>query len=99
MIAYAADGAQYGLGFGLAYFHLGSGVAVALGLTLVVFTLSGGRYWRWERIALGLAAFDGLLAAIMVRPHAGAVVSSRDFLSILGGNVSTVLAAIFGSGR
>ena len=41
---------------GLAYFHLGSGVAVALGLALVVFTLSGGRYWRWERIVLGLAA-------------------------------------------
>jgi Mn2+/Fe2+ NRAMP family transporter len=40
---------------GLAYFQLGSGVAVALGLALVVFTLSGGRYWRWERIVLGLA--------------------------------------------
>src|ERR1700683_1649611 len=33
---------------GLAYFHLGAGVAVALGLALVAFTLSGGRYWRWE---------------------------------------------------
>jgi hypothetical protein len=44
-------------------------VAVALGLALVVFTLSGGRYWRWERIALGLA-FKGLflLTAILVRP-------------------------------
>jgi hypothetical protein len=41
-------------------------VAVALGLTLVVFTLTGGRYWGWERIALGLAALNGLflLAAI-----------------------------------
>ena len=45
---------------GLAYFHLGAGVAVALGLALVVFTLSGGRYWRWERIVLGLALFNGL---------------------------------------
>jgi hypothetical protein len=56
---------------GLAYFHLGSGVAVALGLTLVVFTLSGGRYWRWERIVLGLALFNGLflVAAILVKPH------------------------------
>ena len=55
---------------GLAYFHLGSGVAVALGLTLVVFTLSGGRYWRWERIVLGLALFNGLflVAAILVKP-------------------------------
>ena len=45
---------------GLAYFHLGSGVAVALGLALVAFTLSGGRYWRWERIVLGMALFNGL---------------------------------------
>ena len=56
---------------GLAYFHLGAGVAAALGLVLVVVTLSGGRYWRWERIVLGLAVFNGLFlaAAIMVRPH------------------------------
>ncbi len=61
---------------GLAYFHLGSGVAVALGLTLVLFTLSGGRYWRWERIVLGMALFNGLflVAAILVKPHVGAVV-------------------------
>jgi Mn2+/Fe2+ NRAMP family transporter len=78
---------------GLAYFHLGSGVAVALGLALVAFTLSGGRYWRWERIALGLAVFNGLflLAAILVRPHAGAVVSSLAFMPFPGGNFDTLL--------
>ena len=78
---------------GLAYFHLGSGVAVALGLALVVFSLSGGRYWRWERIALGLAVFNGLflLAAILVRPRAGAVVSSLSFAPFPGGNVNTLL--------
>lgn len=78
---------------GLAYFHLGSGVAVALGLALVVFTLSSGRYWRWERITLGLAAFNGLflLAAVLVRPRAGAVVSSLDFMPFPGGSVSTLL--------
>jgi Mn2+/Fe2+ NRAMP family transporter len=78
---------------GLAYFHLGSGVAVALGLALVVFTLSGGRYWRWERIVLGLAAFNGLflLAAILVRPHAGAVVSSLAFTPFPGGSFNTLL--------
>ena len=60
---------------GLAYFHLGSGVAAALGLVLVAFTLSGGRYWRWERIVLGLAIFNGLflVAAIMVKPHLASV--------------------------
>ena len=33
------------------------------GSALVAFTLSGGRYWRWERIVLGLALFNGLFLA------------------------------------
>jgi Mn2+/Fe2+ NRAMP family transporter len=78
---------------GLAYFHLDSGVAVALGLTLVAFTLSGGRYWRWERIVLGMALFNGLflLAAILVKPHVGAIVSSFDFSPFPGGGFNTLL--------
>jgi Mn2+/Fe2+ NRAMP family transporter len=78
---------------GLAYFHLGSVVAVVLGLALVVVTLSGGRYWRWERIALGLAMFNGLflLAAILVRPRPEAVVSSLAFVPFPGGNFNTLL--------
>ncbi len=78
---------------GLAYFHLGSAVAVALGLVLVVFTFSGGRYWRWERIVLGLALFNGLflLAAILVKPHVGAIVSSLDFSPFPGGSFNTLL--------
>jgi Mn2+/Fe2+ NRAMP family transporter len=78
---------------GLAYFHLGSGVAVGLGLALVVFTFSGGRYRRWERIVLGLAVFNGLflLAAILVRPRAGAVASSFDFMPFPGGSFNTLL--------
>jgi Mn2+/Fe2+ NRAMP family transporter len=77
---------------GLAYFHLGSGVAVALGLTLVAFTLSGRCYWRWERIVLGLAAFNVLflLAAILARARAGAVVSSLAPVPP-GGNLNTLL--------
>ncbi|HXN38371.1 MAG TPA: divalent metal cation transporter, partial [Solirubrobacteraceae bacterium] len=71
---------------GLAYFHLGAGVAVALGLALVAFTLSGGRYWRWERIVLGLALFNGLflVAAILVKPHLGALAGSFDFTPFPG---------------
>src|SRR5271156_2190162 len=78
---------------GLAYFHLGSGVAVALGLVLVAFTLSGGRYWRWERIVLGMALFNGLflVAAILVKPDVGAVVSSLDFTPFPGGSFNTLL--------
>ena len=78
---------------GLAYFHLGSLVAVALGLVLVVFTFSGGRYWRWERIVLGMALFNGLflVAAILVKPHAGAIASSLDFSPFPGGSFNTLL--------
>jgi len=78
---------------GLAYFHLGSGVAVALGLALVLFTLSGGRYWRWERIVLGMALFNGLflVAAILVKPHVGAIAGSLDFSPFPGGSFNTLL--------
>ncbi len=78
---------------GLAYFHLGSGVAVALGVALVVFTLSGGRYWRWERIVLGLALFNGLFlaAAVLVKPHLGAIGGSLDFRPFPGGGFNTLL--------
>jgi len=78
---------------GLAYFHLGSAVAVLLGLALVVFTLSGGRYWRWERIVLGLALFNGLflLAAILVKPDVGGIVGALDFTPFPGGSFNTLL--------
>ena len=78
---------------GLAYFHLGSGVAVALGLALVAFTLSGGRYWRWERIVLGMALFNGLFlaAAVLVKPDLGALTSSLSFTPFPGGSFNTLL--------
>jgi Mn2+/Fe2+ NRAMP family transporter len=87
---------------GLAYFHLGPGVAVALGLGLVVFTLSGGRYWRWERIVLGLAAFNALflVAAVLVKPSAGALAGSLDSTPFQGGSLNTsllLLAATIGA--
>ena len=81
---------------GLAYFHLGPVVAVVLGLVLVVFTFSGGRYWRWERIVLGMALFNGLflVAAILVKPHVGAIASSFDFSPFPGGSFNTLLLLI-----
>jgi Mn2+/Fe2+ NRAMP family transporter len=84
---------------GLAYFHLGPGLAAVLGLVLVMFTLlgSGGRYWRWERIALGLAIFNGLflVAALLVKPAWGAVGSSFvTFSPFPGGSFNTLLLLI-----
>jgi Mn2+/Fe2+ NRAMP family transporter len=78
---------------GLAYFHLGAGVAVALGLTLVLFTLSGGRYWRWERTVLGLAMFNGLflVAAILVGPQLPSVSSSLSLGSLEHAGANTLL--------
>jgi Mn2+/Fe2+ NRAMP family transporter len=82
---------------GLAYFHLGAVVAAGLGVVLVVFTLSGGRYWRWERIALGLAIFNGLflVAAIMVGPRWGSVGSAlATFSPLPGGSLNTLLLLV-----
>ena len=78
---------------GLAYFHLGAGVAVALGVALVLFTLSGGRYWRWERIVLGMAAFNALflVAAVLAKPSASAIAGSLDFAPFPGGSLNTSL--------
>jgi Mn2+/Fe2+ NRAMP family transporter len=82
---------------GLAYFHLGAAVAAALGVFLVLFTMSGRRYWRWERIVLGLAIFNGLflVAAIMVHPHLATVGSSlATFSPFPGGSFNTLLLLI-----
>jgi len=60
---------------GMAFFGVPPVVAVALALALVAFSIAGGRYWRWERIALGLAAFNllFLVAGIMAGPDPKAV--------------------------
>ena len=80
---------------GLAYFHLGALVAVGLGLVLVVFTFSGGRYWRWERIVLGMALFNGLflLAAVLAAPHLGQAISTSAIRFPGGVNTALLLLA------
>ena len=80
---------------GLAYFHLGAGVAVALGLALVLATLSGGRYWRWERTVLALAIFNGLflVAAFLAHPHLGGP-GSLSLGSLPHGSTNTLLLLI-----
>jgi Mn2+/Fe2+ NRAMP family transporter len=66
-------------------------------MLLVVFTLSGGRYWRWERIVLGMAVFNGqfLVAALLVKPHWGAVGHAFvTFSPFPGGSFNTLLLLI-----
>jgi Mn2+/Fe2+ NRAMP family transporter len=82
---------------GMSYFHLPAWVAVALGLALVVSTISGGRYWRWERVVLGMALFNGLflVAAILVKPDVGAIGHSlATFSPFPGGSFNTLLLLI-----
>ncbi|MGC9220328.1 MAG: NRAMP family divalent metal transporter [Solirubrobacteraceae bacterium] len=79
---------------GLGYFHLGAGVATGLGIALVLFTMSGRRYHRWERIALGLALFNALFlaAAIASGPNWGQVGHAMvTFSPLPGGSFNTLL--------
>ncbi len=82
---------------GLAFFHIGAPVAAALGVALVALTAAGGRYRRWERVALGLAVFNALflVAAVMVRPDMGAVGHAfATFNPLPGGDLHTVLLLV-----
>ncbi len=79
---------------GLAYFHVGAPIAAALGIGLVLVTVSGRRYWRWERIVLAFAAFNALflVAAIMVKPDPGSIGQAFTTSSPLPtGSVNTLL--------
>jgi Mn2+/Fe2+ NRAMP family transporter len=79
---------------GLGYFHVGAAVAAALGVMLVLFTISGRRYWRWERIVLGLALFNELflVAAILSKPDWGSVGHAIvTFSPLPGGSFNTLL--------
>jgi len=55
--------------------------------------LSGRRYWRWERVVLGLAVFNGLflVAAVLVEPDPAAIGAALDFLPLPTGDATTVL--------
>ena len=66
---------------GMSFFGIPPVVAVAFGLGLVIFSISGGRYWRWERVALAIAGFNMLflLAAVLTRPDPAAI--DRAFLT------------------
>jgi Mn2+/Fe2+ NRAMP family transporter len=82
---------------GLAFFHVGAGIAALLGVLLVVLTMSSGRYRSWERIVLGMALFNGLflVAALIAGPHWGHIGHALATASPLpGGSFNTVLLLV-----
>jgi Mn2+/Fe2+ NRAMP family transporter len=79
---------------GMGFFGVPAPIAVVLGVGLVAVSVSGGRYWRWERAALILGAFNVLflVAAIMVHPSALAVGRAlATWQPLPGGNLQTIL--------
>ncbi|MBV8201263.1 MAG: divalent metal cation transporter, partial [Acidobacteria bacterium] len=90
---------------GMSFFGVPPPMAVAAGVVLVGFSIAGGRYWRWERIALGLAAFNLLfvVVAIISRPDPSALArafvtwsplpsgSLQLFLLILASNIGATV--------
>ena len=60
---------------GLGYFGVPPAVAVLGALLLIVVATAGRRYWTWERLVLGLAAFNLLFvpAALLAHPQWGAI--------------------------
>jgi Mn2+/Fe2+ NRAMP family transporter len=64
-----------GIRAGLGFFGVPPLVAVGGAMGLVCGVILTSRYWTWERLALGLAVFNGLFvpAALLAHPHWGAV--------------------------
>ena len=84
---------------GMAYFGVRPELAVGLGVLLVAVSTMGGRYWRWERATLALAAFNMLFvaAAIFSHPDYGAIGRAVVTLGPLPGGSLQVLMLIVAS--
>lgn len=67
-----------GVRAGLGYFGIAPPIAVVGALIVVSVAVASGRYWTWERLALGLAAFNLVFVpvAILVRPDWGSVATA-----------------------
>ena len=82
---------------GAAYFGIRPEVAVAAGVALVAISIAGGRYWRWERLALGLAVFNLLFLAAGLLAHPDPVRVARAFAGwqpLPGGSLQTFLLLV-----
>jgi len=79
---------------GAAYFGVPPLVAVGAGVALVVFSVAGGRYWRWERVALSLAGLNlvFLVAGVMTHPDPAALAGAfATWKPLPGGSLQTFL--------
>jgi Mn2+/Fe2+ NRAMP family transporter len=63
---------------GMGYFGVPPWAAVACAVLLVAVSTTGGRYWRWERLAMGLALFNLVFVAVAVlaRPSPAAIAAA-----------------------
>ena len=64
-----------GIRAGLSYFGVPPLLSVGASVILIVAATATARYWTWERIALGLAIFNGVFVptAILAHPNWGSV--------------------------
>ena len=67
-----------GIRAGLSYFGVPPLISVSGSVLLIVAATATARYWTWERIALGLAVFNGVFVptALIAHPHWGSVALS-----------------------
>jgi len=82
---------------GAGFFGVPPLLAVVAGVALVAFSIAGGRYWRWERLALSLAGLNllFLVAALLARPDPAAL--GRAFATwtpLPGGSLQTFLLLV-----
>jgi Mn2+/Fe2+ NRAMP family transporter len=66
---------------GMAFFGVPPVVAVSAGVLLVAVSVAGGRYRRWERVALGIAAFNMLFVVAALMSHPDPAALGRAFLT------------------
>jgi len=90
---------------GMGYFGVPLIAAVGSAVLLVAISTSGGRYWRWERLAMGLVLFNLLfvIVAILARQSPAAIAtaiatwtplphgSAQQFLLILASNIGATV--------
>ncbi|GAC1613683.1 MAG: hypothetical protein NVS9B1_22490 [Candidatus Dormibacteraceae bacterium] len=82
---------------GAGFFGVPPLLAVVAGVALVAVSIAGGRYWRWERLALSLAGLNllFLVAALLARPDPAAL--GRAFATwtpLPGGSLQTFLLLV-----